>query len=68
MVLRYAQLEIAVSSRLIRLSEGSRDDHTQATYPLTGPTIGVTRRRIFMLDLGVHDWRKARACPQRSAY
>ena len=29
-----------------------------ATYPLTGPAIdGLVDRRVFMLELGTHDWR-----------
>lgn len=29
-----------------------------ATYPLVGPALLDTNRRVFMLDLGTHDWRK----------
>jgi len=29
-----------------------------ATYPLNGPTVLDTGRRIFMLELGTRDWRK----------
>jgi hypothetical protein len=29
-----------------------------ATYPLAGPTVLDTDRRVFMLHLGTHDWRK----------
>jgi hypothetical protein len=29
-----------------------------ATYPRVGPTIAGSDRRVFLLDLGTHDWRK----------
>lgn len=29
-----------------------------ATYPLVGPRISNTDARVFLLDLGLHDWRK----------
>ena len=34
------------------------DGGAVATYPLTGPALpGVVDRRVFMLELGTHDWR-----------
>ena len=34
------------------------DGGAAATYPLTGPALpGLVDRRVFMLELGTHDWR-----------
>ncbi len=34
------------------------DGGAVATYPLTGPALpGLVDRRVFMLELGTHDWR-----------
>lgn len=46
---------VAADATAIRIT---LDNHTQATYPLTGPIITPTKRRVFIVDLGAHDWRK----------
>jgi hypothetical protein len=34
-------------------------DGSTATYPLVGPRLSDAGLRVFMVDLGAHDWRKA---------
>jgi hypothetical protein len=46
---------VAADAEALRVTT---DDGAVATYPLVGPVLPDTNARVFMLDLGTHDWRK----------
>jgi len=46
---------VAAGAEALRVTQAGG---ATATYPLVGPTVRGSDARVFMLELGAHDWRK----------